>query len=88
MFKTIYTNSVCHFVSKRTGNVISGTGFKVFLTNNTRRLEHGLIANTHRPLGAEGECTSFTANKNWIAQTNRQQRFNDNVNAHRANVTS
>lgn len=41
-----------------------------------------------RPFGAEGECTSFTANRNCIAHTRRQQRFNDSVNAHNANVTS
>lgn len=43
---------------------------------------------THRPLGADGECTSFTANRNWMAHTSRQQRFSESVNAHRANVTS
>lgn len=43
---------------------------------------------TYRPLGAEGECTNFTAKRNCIAHTSKQQRFNDNVNAHNANVTS
>lgn len=41
-----------------------------------------------RPFGADGECTSLTANKNCIAHTRRQHRFSDNVNAHSANVTS
>lgn len=43
---------------------------------------------THRPFGAEGECTSFTANRNCIAHTRRQHKLRDSVNAHRANVTS
>jgi hypothetical protein len=43
---------------------------------------------THRPFGADGECTNLTANRNWIAHTRRQQRFSERVNAHNANVTS
>lgn len=43
---------------------------------------------TYLPFGADGECTSFTANRNCIAHTRRQHRFNDSVNAHNANVTS
>lgn len=35
-----------------------------------------------------GALTSLTANKNCIAQTSKQQRFNDNDSAHKANVTS
>lgn len=35
-----------------------------------------------------GLRTSLTVNKNCMAHTKRQQRFNDNVNAHNANVTS
>lgn len=43
---------------------------------------------TYRPFGAEGECTNLTAKRNCIAHTSRQQRFNESVNAHNANVTS
>lgn len=43
---------------------------------------------TYRPFGARGECTNFTANRNCIAQTRRQHKFRDSVNAHNANVTS
>lgn len=41
-----------------------------------------------RPLGADGECTNFTAKRNCIAHTSKQQRFNESVNAHNASVTS
>lgn len=35
-----------------------------------------------------GARISFTANRNCMAQTSRQHKFNDNDKAHRAKVTS
>lgn len=46
------------------------------------------IFGTHLPFGADGEFTNFTANRNWMAHTNKQHKFRDNVRAHNANVTS
>lgn len=42
---------------------------------------------TYRP-GVAGARTNLTANRNCIAHTNKQHKFNDSDNAHNANVTS
>lgn len=45
------------------------------------------LISTYRP-DVAGALTNFTANRNWIPHTRRQDKFNVNDSAHRANVTS